>query len=102
MTGLNGGVSPNNFNAYASFLLGLPAITAAGAKELWVLYRAGLDPYGWSVLGVGLGVGALSAFVAIYLLMGLLERFSSWPFVFYRAAMGGLLLTAVYLGVLAA
>ena len=38
-----------------SFLLGLPAITAAGAKELWVLYKAGLDPYGWSVLGVGLG-----------------------------------------------
>jgi undecaprenyl-diphosphatase len=84
-----------------SFLLGLPAITAAGVKELWVLYRAGLDAYGWSVLGVGVGVGAISAFAAIYLLMSLVERFSMWPFVFYRAAMGGLLLTGVYLGILA-
>jgi undecaprenyl-diphosphatase len=83
-----------------SFLLGLPAITAAGVKELWVLYKAGLSAYGWSVLGVGLAVGAISAFVAIYALMRLMERFSSWPFVFYRAAMGGLLLAGVYLGVL--
>lgn len=86
--------------ARLSFLLGLPAITAAGLKELWVLYKAGLSAHGWSVLGVGVGVGALSAFVAIFLLMRLMERFSSWPFVFYRAAMGGLLLTAVYLGIL--
>jgi undecaprenyl-diphosphatase len=83
-----------------SFLLGLPAIAGAGLKELWVLYKAGLSAEGWSVLAVGLGVGALSAFVAIFALMKLMERFSSWPFVFYRAGMGGLLLAGVYLGVL--
>jgi undecaprenyl-diphosphatase len=83
-----------------SFLLGLPAIMAAGLKEVWVLYKAGLDAHGWSVLGVGLLVGSLSAFVAIWSLMRVLERFSSWPFVMYRAAMGGLLLTGVYLGFL--
>jgi undecaprenyl-diphosphatase len=83
-----------------SFLLGLPAIAAAGLKELWELYKIGLSSEGWSILGVGLAVGALSAFIAIFALMKLLERFSSWPFVFYRAAMGGLLLTGVYLAVL--
>ena len=83
-----------------SFLLGLPAIAAAGFKELWELHKAGLSAEGWSVLGVGLAVGAVSAFVAIFALMKVLERFSSWPFVMYRAALGGLLLTGVYLGVM--
>jgi undecaprenyl-diphosphatase len=84
-----------------SFLLGLPAIAGAGLKELWVLYKIGLDSHGWSILGVGLLVGSIAAFAAIWTLMAILERFSSWPFVFYRAAMGAFLLTAVYFGVLA-
>ena len=84
-----------------SFLLGLPAIAAAGIKELWVLHNIGLDANGWSILAVGLAVGTISAFVAIFALMRILERFSSWPFVFYRAGMGGLLLVGVYLSVLA-
>jgi undecaprenyl-diphosphatase len=75
-----------------SFLLGLPAITAAGVKELWELYRAPLDAHGWSILGVGLLTGALSAFVAIWCLLRILERFSAWPFVIYRALMGAVLL----------
>ena len=33
-----------------SFLLGLPAITLAGLKELFELRHAGLDAHGWSVL----------------------------------------------------
>ena len=83
-----------------SFLMGLPAIAAAGLKELLELHKAGLDSHGWSVLGVGLAVGAVSAFIAIFALMRIMERFSSWPFVFYRAAMGGLLIAGIYLGVL--
>lgn len=83
-----------------SFLLGLPAIAAAGVKELLELHKAGLSAHGWSVLGVGVAVGTVSAFIAIFGLMRVLERFSSWPFVLYRAALGGLLLTGVYLGVM--
>jgi len=83
-----------------SFLLGLPAIAAAGIKELYELHKVGLNAHGWSVLGVGLAVGTVSAFIAIFGLMRILERFSSWPFVLYRAALGGLLLTGVYLGML--
>ncbi len=84
-----------------SFLMGLPAIALAGLKELYELYKAGLDPHGWGVLAVGVGVGSISAFFAIWTLLHILERFSSWPFVLYRAALGGLLLTAVAIGVLA-
>jgi undecaprenyl-diphosphatase len=83
-----------------SFLLGLPAIAAAGLKELYILYfKTNLDAYGWSVLGVGILVGTISAFLAIWSLMRVLENFSSWPFVFYRAFFGGALLVGVYLGI---
>jgi undecaprenyl-diphosphatase len=83
-----------------SFLLGLPAITLAGLKELWELRHAALGAYGWSVLGVGLLVASVSAFVAIWSLMRIMERFSAWPFVIYRAAMGAFLVAAVSLGIL--
>ena len=81
-----------------SFLLGLPAIALAGLKEFYELYKAHLDLHGWMVLGSGLVVASLSAFVAIWSLMHLLERFSAWPFVVYRGSMGVLLLVGFTLG----
>jgi undecaprenyl-diphosphatase len=81
-----------------SFLLGLPAIALAGLKEVHELYKAHLDAHGWSVLAVGLVVASISAFFAIWTLLAVLERFSSWPFVLYRAFIGGLLLTGVGIG----
>lgn len=83
-----------------SFLLGVPAIALAGLKELWELHKVHLDSHGWSVLGVGIGVGALSALVAIWGLMRLMERFSTWPFVIYRVALGAALLSGAALGLL--
>ena len=84
-----------------SFLLGLPAIALAGLKEFHELGKANLDAQGWAVLSVGLLVASLSAFVAIWSLMHILERFSSWPFVIYRGLMGVFLLSAFYFGWLA-
>jgi undecaprenyl-diphosphatase len=81
-----------------SFLLGLPAIALAGFKELHELRHAGLDPHGWAVLCVGLIVASLSAFVAIWGLLRILERFSAWPFAVYRALIGALLLIGVASG----
>jgi undecaprenyl-diphosphatase len=81
-----------------SFLLGVPAIAGAGAKELWELHKAHLDAHGWSILGFGLLVASLSAFVAIWGLLRILERFSAWPFVVYRGLMGVFLLVCVYFG----
>lgn len=77
-----------------SFLLGLPAIAGAGLKEFYILYKAGIGLYGWAVLGVGLFVASVSAFAAIWGLLRILERFSSWPFVVYRGLMGAFLIVA--------
>ncbi|QXX75144.1 undecaprenyl-diphosphate phosphatase [Methylovirgula sp. HY1] len=83
-----------------SFLLGLPAIAAAGLKEMWELHKAHLSMHGWSILFVGLFVASISAFVAIWGLLRILERFSAWPFVFYRFALGIFLLVGVAFGFL--
>lgn len=83
-----------------SFLLGLPAIFLAGAKEAWELHHAHLSAHGWSILGVGLVVGALSSLVAIWALMRILERFSAWPFVIYRVLLGLALIVGAAAGVL--
>ncbi|AYG63293.1 undecaprenyl-diphosphate phosphatase [Rhizobium jaguaris] len=79
-----------------SFLLGLPAITLAGLKELFELYKAHLSLQGWSILAVGFIVGSLSSFVTIWGLMRFLERFSTWPFVIYRVLLGIVILAGVF------
>ncbi len=75
-----------------SFLLGIPAIALAGLKEVWELHKAHLSAHGWSILALGLIVASISAFVAIWALMKILEKFSSWPFIIYRGMLGILLL----------
>ena len=84
-----------------SFLLGLPAIALAGLKEIWVLWHAHIPLEAWQHLLVGLTVGSVSAFAAIWALMRFLEKFSTWLFVAYRALLGLLLLWALNAGWLA-
>ena len=84
--------------ARLSFLLGLPAIAVAGLKEVWELYKIRLDIHAWSVLIVGVAVASVSAFLAIWTLMRTLERFSSWPFVIYRLALGVIILAGTMAG----
>ena len=78
--------------ARVSFLLGIPAITFAGGRELWLLAHLGLPTHAWFVLAVGLIVSSVSAFIAIWGLMRFLERNTTWPLVIYRAAFGLLLI----------
>lgn len=84
--------------ARLSFLIGIPAIALAGLRELWVLHHAHLSSHGWAVLGVGLVTASASAFVGLWLLMRILERWSSWPFAIYRVALGILLLFLISRG----
>jgi undecaprenyl-diphosphatase len=81
-----------------SFLLGIPAIAAAGLKELWELHKAHLDASGWAILLLGIVIASISAFAAIWGLMRVLERFSAWPFVVYRLVLGLVLLISVAVG----
>ena len=87
--------------ARLSFLLGLPAIALAGAKEIWELHKIHLDGHGWSVLALGLIVASISAFFAIWGLMRILEQFSTWPFVIYRFMLGIVIVVGVATGWLA-
>ena len=87
--------------ARISFLIGIPAIALAGLHEIWVLHKAHIPSEAWHVLIFGLVIASLSAFAAIWGLMRFLERFSTWPFVFYRAAIGILLLVGATVGWLA-
>jgi undecaprenyl-diphosphatase len=84
--------------AQFSFLIGLPAIALAGLKELWVLHHAHIAADAWAHLLFGILVASFSAFVAIWGLMKFLERFSTWPFVVYRAVLGIFLIIAVTMG----
>jgi undecaprenyl-diphosphatase len=74
--------------ARLSFLLGLPAIALASLKEIWELYKIHLDGRGWSVLLLGLIIASISAFLAIWGLMRILQQFSTWPFAIYRFMLG--------------
>jgi undecaprenyl-diphosphatase len=71
-----------------SFLLGIPAIALAGLHEVATLVHAHLDAQGWFILAIGLVVGTLSSFAALWGLMRILERFSTWPFTIYRILLG--------------
>lgn len=84
--------------ARLSFLIGIPAIALAGLRELWVLHHAHLSSHGWAVLGVGLLTASISAFLGLWMLMRILDRWSSWPFAVYRIALGLLLLFLVQRG----
>lgn len=84
--------------AQFSFLLGLPAIALAGLKELLALWHAHIPLEAWQHLLMGLAVGSVSAFAAIWGLMKFLEKFSTWIFVAYRGLLGGLLLFALAAG----
>jgi undecaprenyl-diphosphatase len=84
--------------AQFSFLIGLPAIALAGMKELWTLSQSHLAVDAWAHLIFGLLVASVSAFAAIWGLMKFLEKFSTWPFVVYRATLGIFLIIAVNVG----
>ena len=75
-----------------SFLLGLPAIVLAGVVELWSLHKAGLGARGWVLLALGLAAGSASAYLALWALVRYLKEHTSWIFVWYRIALGALLI----------
>lgn len=84
--------------ARLSFLIGIPAIALAGLHELWILRQAHLGHHGWAVLAVGLATASASSFAGLWLLMKILHRWSAWPFVAYRVALGALLLFLISRG----
>jgi undecaprenyl-diphosphatase len=81
-----------------SFLLGIPAIGAAGLFELLDLIRHGLGEVGWSSVLIGILTSAVSGYLAIDLLLRYLRTRTMHVFVWYRIGLGLLLLAMLSAG----
>lgn len=76
--------------AEVSFLMAIPVIAAAGAKQLFDV--SSLGAVEWGVVGIGFVAAFLSAIVGIWFLLRLVERMGYLPFVLYRVILGALIL----------
>ena len=76
-----------------SFLLGIPAIGAAGLFELRDLLKHGLGSAGLTSLMIGILTSALSGYLAIDLLLRYLRTRTTYVFAWYRIGFGVLCLT---------
>jgi undecaprenyl-diphosphatase len=83
-----------------SFLLGIPAIGAAGLFELWELVKHGLGGAELSALALGSAASAISGYLAIDLLLRYLRTRTTYVFVWYRIGLGLLLLALMGFGLL--
>jgi undecaprenyl-diphosphatase len=83
-----------------SFLLGIPAILAAGLFELRALLRHEMGDGGFLALGVASAVSAVSGYLAIAFLLRYLRTHTTYLFVWYRLALGTLLLALLASGYL--
>lgn len=83
-----------------SFLLGIPAISAAGVFELRELLKHGVGEAGLSALAVATVTSAASGYLAIDLLLRYLRRNTTYIFVWYRIGLGLLLLALLGAGIL--
>ena len=83
-----------------SFLLGIPAIGAAGLFELRDLLKHGLASEGLSTLVIGIVASTLSGYLAIDLLLRYLRTRTMYVFVWYRIGLGLLLLALLAGGIL--
>jgi undecaprenyl-diphosphatase len=78
-----------------SFLLGIPALTAAGALEAVSARDQISATVGWGPTGVGLVVSFVVAYASIAWLLRFVARHSIVTFVWYRLILGGLVIAAL-------
>jgi undecaprenyl-diphosphatase len=79
-----------------SFLLAIPTMFAATAYELWSLYRHDqMAQAHWTDLGVGFGVSAIVAFIAVKWLLTYIQTHRFTVFAWYRIIAGVALLALV-------
>lgn len=80
-----------------AFLLALPVMVAAGAYELFGLFRAPLPAGYFPALLLGTAVSAVSGWLAIHWLLRYLQRHSLWGFAVYCAGLGSLSVVVFFL-----
>lgn len=85
-----------------SFLLGIPALTAAGLLEALTVRDDISARVGWVPTAVGTAVSAVVAYASIAWLLRFVSHNSLIPFVWYRVGMGLLVIVALVTGTVAA
>jgi len=83
-----------------SFLLGIPAIGAAGIFKLRELLTHGVQQAGLAPLVLATATSTLSGYLAIDLLLRYLRRNTTYVFVWYRIGLGLVLLVLLAAGLL--
>lgn len=74
-----------------SFLLSIPAITAAGVLELWA-EREHLAALGWGPIAVAILVAFVSGWASIWFLISYLKTHTTKVFIYYRLALGAIMI----------
>ena len=75
-----------------SFLLSIPAIFASGLLELYQACKMGIDSTGGVNYAVATAVSGISGYCAIDFLLKYLRKNTTFIFVYYRIALGALIL----------
>ncbi len=78
-----------------SFLLGIPTLMAAGAKETYDALKEGSQHEPWSLIFLGTIVSAVTAFLAVKWLLGYIRHHTFTPFGWYRIVVGAAILLLV-------
>jgi undecaprenyl-diphosphatase len=82
-----------------SFLLSIPAVGGAGMLEL-IHERAHLAAVGWTAVIVGIVVAFISGYASIWFLIRYLRTHTTAVFIYYRYALGALMLVLLATGYL--
>ncbi|MGA7615569.1 MAG: undecaprenyl-diphosphatase UppP [Thermoanaerobaculia bacterium] len=82
-----------------SFLLGIPAIFGAGVYEL-IGERHHLAELGWGSIAISIAVSFVVGWASIYFLLRFLKTHTTWVFIWYRIALGVLVIGLLLAGIL--
>jgi undecaprenyl-diphosphatase len=84
-----------------SFLLSIPAVGGAGLLEL-IHERHHLASLGWTPILVSIVVAFISGYASIWFLLRYLKKHTTYVFIYYRYALGAVMIALLVSGVLKA
>lgn len=83
---------------HLSFLLAIPIVVGAGSKKLLELLLAGSGEVNWLVVLAGSAAAFVCALAAIHWLVGFVQRYTLWVFIWYRILFAVAVIFFVLLG----
>jgi len=80
-----------------SFLLSIPAVGGAGMLEL-IKERHHLAQLGWTSILIAIAVAFISGYASIWFLINYLKRHTTYVFIYYRFALGAVMIALLATG----